>query len=403
MFPQELNEPAEIVAWRTLAVHSNAHNGFRLRSEAGLDAIALGLGDQLPYLRCMSARSTSLKQARPTELAVVEGGTRAVTSYDVAREAGVSQSAVSRCFTPGASVSKVTRAKIMRAVDKLGYRPNAIARSLITQRSGMVAVIVANMGFNPEFTAQLSRTFSARGLHILLFTLDHESEADHVIDQIWQYRVDGVIAAVRLPRRHVEAFAKRRLPAIFVNRLDDDVHANTVCCDQASGERMLVDRLIAAGHQSFGVIRGPVDSAVSVRRVENAVAQLQRHAVDHVLFADGDFDHASGRAAFPALLLDGKAPDAVICANDMMALGAMDAARHDFGLRVPEDVSIVGFDGAPQSRWPSYDLVTVRQPTRAMVEAAADMLIARVEDPGLAIEKRSFTGEFLTGTSARLD
>ena len=290
----------------------------------------------------------------------------------------------------------------MRVVEELGYRPNLIARSLIKQRSGMVAVIVANMGFNPEFTAQLSRTFSARGLHILLFTLDHEAEADHVIDQIWQYRVDGVIAAVRLPTRHVEAFATRGLPAIFVNRLDDDVHANTVCCDQASGERMLVDRLIAAGHKTFGVIRGPIDSAISVRRVENAVTQLQRHRVGNVRFADGDFDHASGRAAFPALLIEGKAPDAVICANDMMALGAMDAARYDFALRVPEDISIVGFDGAPQSRWPTYDLVTVRQPTRAMVEAAADMLIARVDDPSLAIEKRSFAGEFLTGSSARL-
>ena len=344
----------------------------------------------------------SINEVRASVVTAPDPARRPVTSYDVAREAGVSQSAVSRSFTPGASVSKAMRAKITRAVDKLGYQPNAIARSLITQRSGMVAVVVANMGFNPEFTAQLSRTFSARGLHILLFTLDHETEADHVVDQIWQYRVDGLIAAVRLPRRHVEAFAARGLPAIFVNRLDDDVHANTVCCDHASGERMLVDRLVAAGHRTFGVIRGPVDSAVSVRRVENAIAQLDRHSIGNVRFADGDFDHSSGRTAFSKLLANGAAPDAVICANDMMALGAMDAARYDFGLQVPADVSIVGFDGAPQSRWPAYDLVTVRQPTRAMVEAAADMMIARVEDPGLAIEKRSFAGELITGASARL-
>lgn len=327
---------------------------------------------------------------------------RAVTSYDVARRAGVSQSAVSRCFTPGASVAKATRTKIMRAVDELGYRPNAIARSLITQRSNMVAVIVANMGFNPELTAQISRTFSERGLHILLFTLDHEAEADRVVDQVWQYRVDGLLAAVRLPHRHIEAFARRRLPAVFLNRLDDDVRANTVCCDQAGGERMLVGRLIAGGSRTFGIIRGPVDSAVSVRRVENAVAELGLHGIGDIRFADGEFDHASGRRAFAALIQDGRPPDAVICANDMMALGAMDAARHDHGLSVPDDVSIVGFDGAAQALWPSYDLVTVRQPAREMVEAAADMLMARVEDPGLSIEKRSFTGELVLGSSARL-
>lgn len=328
--------------------------------------------------------------------------TRPVTSYDVARRAGVSQSAVSRCFTEGGSVSKATRAKIMRAVDELGYRPNAIARSLITQRSNMVAVIVANIGFNPEFTAQISRSFAARGLHILLFTIDHESEADHVVDQIWQYRVDGVVAAVRLPARHVETFARRRVPAVFVNRLDDDVHANTVCCDQASGERLLVDRLVAAGHRSFGVIRGPVESTVSVRRVESAVAQLALHGIHDVRFADGEFDHDSGERAFLSLAHDGRTPDAVICANDMMALGAMDAARHRMGLDVPEQVSIVGFDGAAQSRWPSYDLTTIRQPTREMVEAAADMLMARVDDPTLATEKRSFSGRLVPGGSARL-
>lgn len=329
-------------------------------------------------------------------------GHRAVTSYDVAKRAGVSQSAVSRCFTAGGSVSKATRERIIKAVDDLGYRPNAIARSLITQRSNMVAVIVANIGFHPEFTAQLSRAFTARGLHILLFTLDDESDADRVVDQIWQYRVDGVIAAVRLPKRHIESFAARRLPVVFINRLDDDLRVNSVSCDQVQGERHLVDRLVAAGHRRFGIIRGPVSSAVSVRRVESAIARLGEHLVTDIRFADGDFDYASGRRAFHTLLDGAPPPDAVICANDMMAIGAIDAARHDFGFTIPADVSVVGFDGLPQAEWASYDLVTIRQPSRTMVEAAADMLIARIKDPTLGTEKRSFTGELVEGSSARL-
>lgn len=290
----------------------------------------------------------------------------------------------------------------MKAIDSLGYRPNAIARSLITQRSNMVAIVVANIGFHPEYTAYLSRSFSARGLHVLLFTLDHEADADRVMDQIWQYRVDGVIAAVRLPPQHIEMFAERRTPLIFLNRVYADMPVNSVCCDQAEGERMLVDRLIAAGHRRFGIIKGPVDSVVSSQRVDEAVARLRANGIADVTLVAGDFDYESGKRAFHTLVGLMGVPDAVVCANDMMAIGCMDAARYDLKLRVPDDVSVVGFDGMAQAYWASFDLVTVRQPTEAMVEAAVDMLMARVENPDLGTEKRMFSGELVTGTSARL-
>ena len=291
----------------------------------------------------------------------------------------------------------------MRAVESLGYRPNAIARSLITQRSNMVAIIVANIGFHPEFTASLSRCFSARGLHVLLFTMDHESDADRVVDQIWQYRVDGVIAAVSLPGHHIKAFADRQTPIVFLNRYASDIPINSVCCDQAEGERMLVDRLVAAGHRRFGIIAGPSDSAVSLQRVEEAVHRLGRAGVGDVQIVSGEFDYQSGRAAMHDLAArSAGVPDAVICANDMMAIGAMDAVRYDLGLRVPDAVSIVGFDGLAQAYWASFDLVTIRQPITAMVEAAIDMLMARVENPGLGTEKRMFSGELVLGGSARM-
>lgn len=341
------------------------------------------------------------KASPPPSSSTTRSG-KPVTSYDVARAAGVSQSAVSRCFTPGASVSKATRAKIMKAVDALGYRPNAIARSLITQRSNMVAIIVANIGYHPELTATLSRCFTERGLHILLFTIEHERDADRVVDQIWQYRVDGVIAAVHLPRRHVETFAKRKMPLVFINRLYADVAANSVCCDQIEGERALVDRLLAAGSTRFGIISGPSDSVVSTQRVDEARARLRSAGIDTVAISEGSFDYESGRAAFKDLTtqLEGP-PDAVICANDMMAIGCIDGARHDFGLQVPEDVSVVGFDGLSPAFWASYQLVTIRQPLAPMVEAAADMLLARVDNPALGAERRMFSGELVDGRSVR--
>ena len=325
-----------------------------------------------------------------------------VTSYDVARLAGVSQSAVSRCFKGGPGVSAKTRAAISKAAESLGYKPNAIARMLSTKRSNLVAVIVANLGYNPDFVRTLNRMFTERGLTVMLFTLDHEEDADHVIDQFWQYRVDGVVSAAKLSERHVQMLAERRLPLIFINRTYNTLPVNSVCCDQAEGERWLVERLCAAGHRRFAIVTGPKDSPVSDQRVSGAVEWLRAAGVDPPKIVPGDFTYDGGVAAMRAIAQSGKVPDAVICANDYTAIGCIDEARHGLKLRVPRDISIVGFDGAAPGRWASYDLATVRQPTHAMVNAAIDMLMARVDDPGLAMEKRSYSGELILGSSARL-
>lgn len=328
---------------------------------------------------------------------------RPVTSYDVARLAGVSQSAVSRCFKPGGSVSKKTRDKVMKAVAALGYQPNALARGLTTKRSNMIAVIVANLGFNPDFTAHLSRCFSERGLHVLLFTVEHEADAERAVERIGQYRVDGVVAAVRLSEAHIGYLERRQIPLVFLNRVYDDLPVNAVCCDQSQGERILVDRLLASGYRRFAIVSGPSDSSVSQQRIAGALGRLQEAGVVNTPVVAGRFDYESGREALRSLLeRAGPRPEAIICVNDLMAIGCMDEARYGFGLSVPDDVSIVGFDGVGPAHWASYDLVTIRQPVRAMSEAAADMLLARLEGPEAARETRLFPGDLVLGGSARL-
>ncbi|MEO0320585.1 MAG: LacI family DNA-binding transcriptional regulator, partial [Pseudomonadota bacterium] len=136
---------------------------------------------------------------------------QAVTSYEVARLAGVSQSAVSRCFKPGASVSAKMRARVMAAAAELGYEPNAIARSLITRRSNLVAVLISNLTnlYYPEVLAELTRHLTAYDVRVLLFSLESEADANATLQQIWPYRVDGVIAAAELSPNHVAEFEKR--------------------------------------------------------------------------------------------------------------------------------------------------------------------------------------------------
>ncbi|WP_230206999.1 substrate-binding domain-containing protein [Novosphingobium sp. Gsoil 351] len=175
----------------------------------------------------------------------------------------------------------------------------------------------------------------------------------------------------------------------------------SVFCDSIGGERLLIDRLVEAGHRRFVIIGGPPDSYVGNQRVEGAVTRLAHHGLEPLIL-QGNFDHESGAAGLRQALKAPGRPDAIVCANDLMAIGAMDAARDEFGLRVPEDISIVGFDGVGPADWPSYRLTTIRQPVRRMTEAAVTMLLERVENPELPPEIRSFTGTLIEGRSARV-
>lgn len=326
------------------------------------------------------------------------------TSYDVAARAGVSQSAVSRCFRDGGSVSSATRAKIVAAADELGYRPNAFASGLITKRSNLVAVIISNLTnlYYPEVLAELSAKLSARGIRVLLFTLNTESEIDHVLDQVWRYQVDGAIVAARLNSVQLNAFQKRGIALVLYNREADNVPVASVSCEFAAGETMLVDGLVAAGCRSFGIIGGPPDSSVGEARVRGAIDRLALAGIANVPIERGDFSYESGHDAAMALIGRYKI-DAIIAANDVMALGAMDAARIDCNIPVPGKISIVGFDGVAPALWRSYKLTTVRQPVGRMTLAAVSMLLERIADPDIGPERRLFSGDLIMGNSARLN
>jgi DNA-binding LacI/PurR family transcriptional regulator len=332
-----------------------------------------------------------------------EGGARRRgTSYDVARRAGVSQSAVSRAFRPGGSVSPEARERIMAAAAELGYRPNAIAQGLITRRSNMVAVVISNLTnlHYPEVLAELTARLSRRGIRVLLFTLSKESEIDNVIDQIWRYQVDGAIVAARLSAGQAAEFARSGTALVLYNRQMAEAPVASVMCEAGEGERMLVSALVTAGARRFGIIAGPPDSTVGEARVAGARETLAAEGIEAVAVDRGDYSYDSGLAAAGRLLKAGPL-DAIIAANDVMALGAMDAVR-DRGLAVPADVSVVGFDGVAPAHWRSYRLTTVRQPVEAMTEAAVEMLCARIAEPGLAPERRRFSGALIEGASARL-
>jgi DNA-binding LacI/PurR family transcriptional regulator len=328
---------------------------------------------------------------------------RRPTSYDVAKLAGVSQSAVSRCFRPGNSLSAEKRKAIMKAAAKLGFEPNVFASSLITKRSNLVAVLISNLTnlYYPQVLAELTQRLDAQGVRVLLFALQNEGDVGKTLSQIWRYRVDGTISAARLSKEHLAQFERHHVPVVLYNRDAENDAVPAVYCDSIGGERLLVDRLVEAGHKRFAIVSGPDDSYVSNQRVEGALARLAHHAMTAEVLP-GRFDHESGAEGLRAAMAMKKRPDALICANDLMAIGAIDAARDEFALDIPGDLSIVGFDGVGPAAWPSYRLTTIRQPVRRMTEAAVTMLLERIANPELPPEVRSFTGSLIEGRSARL-
>ena len=333
-----------------------------------------------------------------------KNGRKRATSYDVAKLAGVSQSAVSRVFQRGASASQAMRDRVMAAADELGYRPNAIARGLITQRSNMVAVIISKLTnlYYPEVLVQLSQRFSDRGVRVLLFALEREGDIESVLEQILQYQVDGVITAAMMTPKQLQTIESLGIPIVFYNRTFNDLLVNSVRCDQEEGERWLVGELVKAGHRSFGIVAGPPDSFVSAERIAGALSKLKEMGITDITSTGGDYGYETGRACFAKIVEQrGSPPDAVIGANDVMAIGCIDEAREGFGLKVPDDISIVGFDGVGPARYAAYDVTTVRQPVGRMAEAAISMLLERIDDPSISPEKRSFSGLHVRGGSAR--
>ena len=326
---------------------------------------------------------------------------RRATSYDVARLAGVSQSAVSRCFKPGSSISGKMRERGMKAAKELEYQPNAIARGLITQRSNLVAVLVSgrlNL-YYPEALFKITEELSAAGLRALLFTVETEEDAEAVIEQAWQFQVDGVISASHMSQEQYQLLEKRKIPVVFFNRYFAD-HPNTVVyCDPTEQVEELADRLAELGHERAALINGPMDNMVSRERMKMSKSALAKSGLKVVAEVQGDFSYESGAAGLQELQQAAEQPSVIICINDMMAMGCIDEARSVLGLNVPQDLSIISFDGIGMSQFASYELTTIRQPIGRMSEAAVRMITERVERPDQSHEKRVFEGAVIQGGS----
>ena len=292
----------------------------------------------------------------------------------------------------------------MKAAKKLGYKPNAIARMLITQRSGMVAVIISSISnlIYPELLSRLTDNLSEQNVKVLLFTLDGSEQLEELLEQVWTYQVDGVIAlAAHFDYRDITQFEQHHIPVVLYNRQVVDHPVNTVSVDHEQGIRQLVDLLVAAGNKRFLLLSGPVESDVANDRRNIAVRNLARHDFENTPILYGDFSYQSGKDCFAEWMQDHEVPDAVICSNDSMAIGCIDEARGGHGIKIPEQLSVVGFDGIHAAFWSGYELTTIRQPVNQMAKAAVSILMDHIENEDAPPEKRVLAGSLIVGSSTR--
>jgi LacI family transcriptional regulator len=306
-----------------------------------------------------------------------------VTARDVALAAGVSQATVSRALRPGSRVTPETRSRVLEAADQLGYVPNSAAQGLASQRTRTIAVVVADLTnpFYPHLLHSLHDTLDLAGYRVVLFAerTDMGAGREH-LSQLLDRSLDGIVFTTATLDFDAHELARRGVPFVLMIRSVDDVPADVVVCDNVDGARQAAKVLLAAGHRRIAMISGPANTSTARDRMRGFRAALEEAGcpLSDELLLTGSYSHQSGHQRARELMALPSPPTAVFCGNDVIAFGVLDAARR-LGLRVPGDVSVVGFDDIPMAEWQAFDLTTIRQPFVEMAHTAANMVLERID------------------------
>ncbi|WP_299727090.1 LacI family DNA-binding transcriptional regulator [Devosia sp.] len=333
----------------------------------------------------------------------MNGSKKTIGSSDVARLAGVSRSAVSRAFTPGAYISPETRQRVVEAAEMLNYSPNAIARSLSKKSSGLVGIIASNLD-NPYYALMLSALSSAlqaKGYGILLLIAELD-DMDALIPKLLSYQVDGVILpAATLSSKMAVVLERSGRPVVLVNRyLQQDV-VSSVSGDNYGGGTAVADLLVKGGHRRIAYMAGLDDTSSSRDRGQGLKDRLATHGIAIYAQEAGQYRHVDAVAAARRLLSMTPAPDAIFCANDIMAMAALEVAKVEYGLKVPAELAIVGYDNSDPASWPLHQLTSVDQHLEDMVKLSVEMLLRKLVSGDTTLEHLTVPASLVVRASTR--
>jgi LacI family transcriptional regulator len=322
-----------------------------------------------------------------------------VTSKDLARRLNISQSTVSRALRGDPRVSAETTARILEAAREMDYTPNLAARSLITRRTGTVGLIVSDITnpFYPELLGVLHNEFALAGYRTVLFNERTDAPLERrVADLLNGAAVDGLVYVSATLGMPLPGNGAGRIPVVLVNRYLDGDTADTVVSDNRSGGHLVAEAMLDLGHRRVALISGPENATTSRDREQGFCEGLEAQGMelDQRFRRVGQFSHHSGYQWGLDLLASRPRPTAIFAANDLIAFGALDAARR-IGIRVPEDLSVVGFDDIDMAGWEAFNLATVKQPLGKMGREAVALLLDRIAAGGGAARYRTFPVELV--------
>ena len=327
-----------------------------------------------------------------------------VTSAEVAARAGVSQSAVSRVFTPGASASAKTVKKVKQAAKELGYRPNSLARAMVSGKSRIIGLVVAYLEnqFYPVALELLSNALQQRGYHLLVFTAPNSNDGiDSVVEDLMDYQVDGIIAAsVSMSSDLADRAHLAGIPVVLFNRGQDGDGLSNVTSANVDGAMKATRFLIEGGHRHIAHIAGWQGSSTGRDRQTGFQSAMDTAGLTPFAMVDGMYKRPVAMECARQLVAGTACPDAIFVGNDHMAFGVIDALRQ-MDLVPGKDISVVGYDDVPLAAWEAYDLTTIRQPVNRMVEAAVSTLVAQIEHDALPTTQE-IEGELILRSSARI-
>lgn len=303
---------------------------------------------------------------------------KSVTSRDVAKLAGVSQSTVSRVFGNG-NVKSEARERVLQAAEQLGYRPNFMARSMIRGKTNIVGVVVGE-GMGPFYHAivnELIDKVQAAGKQCLMFRLSKRDNIDNIVLKVLQFQVEAIVITAPAIKKDVRQISvSGDVPVILFNRYIEQPDVGMVYVDSVLGAQAAAEHLCELGHKRIGYVCYKNDTREEVEKKIGFSEVLHQHNIFSLFCERADYSYEAGYEAGRRLLDRGeeKRPSAVFCTSDLTALGVMDVARQEFGLKVPSELSVVGYDDIPMARWKAYGLTTVRQEYGRLVDETLDLI-----------------------------
>ncbi|MFP7168649.1 LacI family DNA-binding transcriptional regulator [Terribacillus halophilus] len=311
---------------------------------------------------------------------------RIVSAIEVAKLANVSQSTVSRVFTPGASVSEKTRKKVMKAAEELKYQPNALARGLITKKTNMIGLAMKDIQnpFYHEVLGLFTRKLKEKGYSVLFVYTENEEIQQEEINHFLEYNVEAIIVTdALLSSNVVTRLTANNIPVILFNRHDKELMCHSVVCDNVNAAKRIGSYVYGQGVRDAVFITGKVNTSTSRDR-QNGFIDFFRDKDTDITILEGDYTYEKSFHLTRNMIQKGHIPEVIFGANDITALGALDALK-ECKVEIPKKTMVIGFDDIKMSSWPNYSLSTWAQPINEMVEKAIDLVTLkdRIQEPEL--------------------